>query len=321
MSRFVWRGIAGRAAKTLVSAAAIATLTVPAADATPPTRPTSAHYRSVVDAVVLDVYVRAPDGTAAGLTAEDFLVTDEGVPQRIVYFEAQGAVPIAALLLIDRSQSMTGARLELAKAAAMAFADTLRPVDYLSIVAFNQTTERMVPFTNDREAARGAISGMTALGLTGLHEAIAVGLDDLAKFARQRTELVRQVLVVLSDGEDTTRRLCFEDIQSRARQGDAMIYVVSSRTDAQERPLPLGHAMTALAIDTGGRTLVPARTETLAESFEDIGHELQQLYRIGFEPKPAPGGWRRLSVHVSKPGAHARTRSGYTARGPARGTW
>jgi VWFA-related protein len=296
-------------------------LTVPAADATTPTRPTGAHYRGAIDAVVLDVHVRAPDGTAAGLTAEDFLVTDEGVPQRTVYFEAQGAMPIAALLLIDRSQSMTGARLELAKAAAMAFAGTLRPVDYVSIVGFNQSTERVVPFTTDREAVTRAISGMTAIGLTGLHEAIAVGLDDLAKFARQQTNLVRQVLVVLSDGEDTTRRLCFEDIQSRARQADAMIYVVSSRTDAQERPLPLGHAMTALAIDTGGRTVVPTRKEELAASFEDIGHELQQLYRIGFEPKPAPGGWRRLSVHVNKPGAHARTRSGYTARGSARGTW
>lgn len=277
----------------------------------------SGTFRSGVDVVALDVCVKDREGRfVPDLTAADFVVLDENAPRQITYFSPGSRVPLAAVLMVDRSSSMHGLKLERAKLAASAFIGTLRPGDMLEIIAFGDRTERPLAFSTDRAAADHAIAGLTAKGRTVLFESIAIALRDLASMRRPQPTAYRQVIVVLSDGEDTKSLLAFDDVLEEARESGVVIYTVSLRADVKGRALPTPRELFKLANDTGGRAISIENPENLVPVYEEIGAELRHLYRLAFLPTGIAndGSWRRVSVRVSPlTGGHVRTRAGYYA--------
>ena len=299
-----------RHTKLMLVVAIVASASVPA-----PAQVTVTSFRSGVDLVVLDVCVHASTRTPVpGLSREDFVVLDNGVPQSIRFFDAGPRIPLAVVLLIDRSSSMRGEPLDQAKRAALAFAATLSPVDQIEIIGFNDTAERVVPFTSNAAAVRDGISAMLAGGQTGLHEAVLVGLRELAAFNARQMQPVRQVLVVLSDGDDTTARLTFDDVLPAVRSSGAIVYGVSIRLDAKSRPLPPRQQFAAFAEATGGR-MIPSTLGGLVSAYQTIAVELRQLYRIGFEPEghQQRSPWHVVQVRLYRPDLAARTRPGYAS--------
>jgi Ca-activated chloride channel family protein len=273
-------------------------------------------YRSGIDLVSLDVCVRSRDGRfVPALAPGDFLVLENDKPQRLAFFLPQDRVPLSVMLVLDRSASMAGERLERARQAAIAFVKQLRPEDRIGVMAFNELAERRLPLTSDRAAAERAIAGVTAEGQTGLFEAVLVGLRELERDRRERAGDARDVLLVLTDGEDTSSRPTFEHVLEDVRRSGVLVYGISLRTDARDRCLAPSRELLQFAHDTGGRAVAVQDLANLTPVYEEIAIELRSLYRIGYVPRDAgpDGGWRRVSVRVAGGDVVARTRSGYYA--------
>lgn len=280
------------------------------------------QFRSRVDLVTLDVWVEGSDARfVPNLTPTDFLVLEDGRPQELSLFVPEGSVPLAVLLLVDRSGSMAGAKLENAQAAAIRFIQGLGPRDMVGVMAFDDEVSRLAPIGRDHRVAARAVADLTAHGRTGLYDALAVGLHELATAALDGPDELRRALVVLSDGEDTASVVSFEGLVDRARRTEILVYGISLRTNEKGRALAPPFTLAELSRVTGGRAVAAVDPGQLVPIYDAIGIELRSLYRIGYTSRNArsDGRWRTLSVRVGREGLKARSRAGYFAPRAARG--
>lgn len=280
--------------------------------------PSAPRFRSGIDLVALDVCVTDREGRAvASLNATDFLVFEDRVPQRLTFFSAEGEIPLTAVVLIDRSSSMRGSKLERAKAAAVTFLRQLRSEDVSEVMAFNQHAERVVPFGTATDAAVGLVDGIEADGQTALFESLLVAVRDLRARRRADGTPHREALVVLSDGEDTASHLVFEDVLEDVQRAGVIVYGVSLRTDERDRRLPPLREFAQLAHDSGGRATAVRDVTMLDAVYADIAAELRHMYRLAYVPAaPGDGRWRPVTVRVLNPDARIRTRTGYYSSRP-----
>jgi VWFA-related protein len=275
--------------------------------------PGAPRFRSGVDLVALDVYVADREGHAVpALRASDFLVLDDRVPQPLTFFSADGGLPLTAVVLIDRSSSMHGPKLERAKAAAIAFLQQLGPEDTAEVLAFNQRAERVVPLGLSAAAAVPLVGTIGADGQTALFEAILVAMRELQ--AARQPGLRREALIVLSDGEDTMSRVSFEDLLEDVQRTGVLVYGISLRSDERDKALPPLREFAQLARDSGGRAIAVRDPTTLDAVYADIGAELRHMYRLAYVPAaPGDGRWHPVSVRILDQDARVRTRRGYYA--------
>ena len=284
-----------------------------AAPAIPAQRPS---FRSTIDLVLLNVTVTGPGGRNVGdLTADDFEVLEEGRLQKLAFFSS-ATVPLSVSLVLDTSSSMEE-EMPLAKQAATDFVARLRPGDIAEVVSFDSRVEVLQSLTNDRNLLESAIRRLRAGGATSLYNAIYIVLRQLAKVRPPvGDEVRRQVIVVLSDGEDTSSLVTFEQVLDLAKQSHTVIYSVGlglesspvKRSDAE-------FGLRQLANETGGRLFTPKRPQDLAAVYGQIANELASQYVLGYlsNVEGQAGNWRRIAVRVRVPQLQARTRAGYYA--------
>jgi Ca-activated chloride channel family protein len=280
--------------------------------------PSSAQspFRGGIDLVSLDVCVRDSTGRfLTGLAPEDFLVLENGKPQRVSFVMPSGTLPLRALLLIDRSGSMHGAKLERAVEAAGLFARRLGPADQLGIIAFNQQAARLHPFSNDLSGVPAALASVTATGSTSLYDALLVAANDLLRARSDALPDTREAVIVLSDGEDTGSLVGFDEVLPALRRSGALVYTVSLRESAKGEWLGASWPLLALARDTGARALGVPSLDALPALYAEIDAEVRHLYRIGYvsNDERRNGQWRSVAVRVRSGDARVRTRAGYYA--------
>jgi len=277
------------------------------------------RFKASVDLVSLDVSVRDATGQfLTGLTSEDFLVLEDGRPQHISFVVRSGTLPLRAVLLIDRSSSMHGAKLERAVQAAGLFARWLAPRDQLGIIAFNQQVAQVHAFHTDPARVPSALASVTAMGSTSLYDALLVAANDLVRARADAPSETRDALIVLSDGEDTASLVGFEEVLAVMRRSGALVYTVSFRESAKGEWLGASWPLLALARDTGARALGVPSLDALPALYAEIDAEVRHLYRIGFVSNDArrDGRWRNVAVRVLSRDARVQTRAGYYAAGP-----
>jgi Ca-activated chloride channel family protein len=203
---------------------------------------------------------------------------------------------------VDRSFSMAGDRLAIARSAARAFLGELRPADRAMIVAIGSEIETLAPLSTDRDAQYRALAGLQPWGTTGLHDAIVAAIEAVQPAGGRRA------LVLLSDGTDRYSRATPADALERARRADVMIYPVAL---GRERP-PLFAELAAL---TGGRSFHVRDPRALAETLRGVARELRHQYLLGYTPSrpivPGQSEWRAITVKVPRPGVRVRARDGY----------
>jgi Ca-activated chloride channel homolog len=267
--------------------------------------PSGSQFTSGVNLV--EVYASVTDGRGAaisGLKQTDFELREDGELQTISNFAA-GEVPLSVALALDRSFSMTGTRLSLAKSAAHAFLAELRPQDEAMVLAVGSQVDVAAPLSNDRAAQREALNRLDAFGTTGLHDAIIRAIDEV------QPAKGRRALVLLSDGNDRYSQASTADALDRARRADVMIFPVAL---GSTRP-PL---FAELATLTGGRSYHARDGAALADTLRTIARELRQQYLLGYTPTrtPVPGSneWRSITVTVNRPAAQVRARDGYLVK-------
>ena len=256
---------------------------------------------------------------ATGLRAEDFEVYEDGVRQQVEFFAA-AEVPLDLILLIDASSSMTDKMTAVHKAAG-GFIETMRPDDRAAVVSFADGVQVLQPLTSDTALVRSAIDRTGAKGATALHNAIYVALKEFGRPASSAGEVRRQAIAVLSDGEDTSSLLSFDDVLEMAKRSGVSIYTIGLKSDlaggaatARRYFSQSDFAMKQLASETGAMPFFPETVGDLGKVYDAIATELASQYSIGYVPRNVreDGKYRRVIVRVAnRPELKPRTRTGY----------
>ena len=260
-----------------------------------------------VNVVELPVSVTSEGGTSmTGLQKTEFTVLENGVPQTISTFDFASSLPISVGVLIDHSGSMQKRIVEAKKAAVDFFRDIIGPRDRAFVGAFASDPTKTAPFVSDvptLEAQIGAIP--EALGGTALYDAIVTGLY------RFRNVQGRKALVVITDGEDTTSRLPYEDMLTYARAARVPLYFIGIGM----RSFSLGGSgtMKSLAAETGGMAFFIRDVAMLGETYKTLERELRSQYLITYHAQSTTKDreYRTIEVKVARPGATVRTIRGY----------
>src|SRR6266540_3337773 len=263
-----------------------------------------ATFSSQTDLV--EVYATVTDARGEPvmrLHRDDFEVYENNQIQDVSTFAA-GEFPLTVALGVDRSWSMAGDPLRLAKAASQAFLRDLRTADRSMVVAISSEADVIAPLSMDRLNQQRAIAALDPWSTTALHDAIIAALD------RLEPESGRQALVVFSDGTDRYSRATAAQVIERARRSNALIYPIAF---GKTRPGLLAE----LAVLTGGRSFLLRDPKELEKTLQTIARELRYQYLLGYAPAtPIDKGnneWRAIRVVLkNKPGFRVRARDGYT---------
>lgn len=256
---------------------------------------------------LVEVYATVTDAKGAPVTTlkqSDFVVREDGVPQDISAFAA-GEFPLTVALGVDRSWSMAGEPLRLAKQASRTFLRALRPGDRSMVLAISSTADVIAPLGEERAAQLRAIDALDPWSTTALQDALLVAFD------RLEPEPGRQALIVFSDGVDRYSTATAAAVLARARRSTALVYPIAF---GRTRPALLAE----LAVLTGGRSYLLRDARELEPTLAQIARELRYQYLLGYAPsRPAVPGereWRSISVTLrnQSPGVRVRARDGYT---------
>ena len=277
------------------------------------------RFTSGIELVSVDALVMNGRLPVSGLTAEDFDLRDNGVAQSIQRIAVEG-LPLRVAMSFDISTSVEGERLEHLRAAARSIIQRLRPQDRASLSAFSHKLDRLVPLTGDRKQLLDAVGRLEAGGGTSLRDAAfaAVALRD---------ESVGRTLVVLfSDGVDTTSFLSEPDVLRAAERSDVIIYPVGVRTTVRLGPRFDSRLATLvaqqeernmrflkdLAAATGGRLVIAEGDKDIGAAFARALDEFNSRYVLVYTPTGVTGqGWHRIDLKLKHKKGTVTARRGY----------
>jgi Ca-activated chloride channel homolog len=234
----------------------------------------------------------------ANLEKDDFRILEDGIPQTIKVFEKESAMPLSIALAIDTSES-TRRDIALEVASAKKFVRSiLRPVDHLAVFQITEDIDQLSRFSSDpREVERGIDHLLGGAG-TSLYDGIFLASEALLDRDG------RKVLVLITDGGDTTSHTDYNNALRRAQQAEAIVYsiiIVPVEADAG-RNLGGEHALIQISKDTGGKYYYAVGGGQLDEAFRKIGDELRTQYLLAFYPsrQVSDSPFRRIQVELSK---------------------
>ena len=273
------------------------------------------RIRSGVELVSLNVTVTDGAGKyITDLTEAEFEVYEDGAKQKLTFF-SRTQQPISLALLLDTSASMDE-RMGIAQEAAIGFARQLHKDDQAEVIDFDSQVRILQAFTNDAATLEKAIRQTTPNGSTSLYNAIYISLKELKKVrASSASDIRRQAIVLLSDGDDTSSLIEFEEVLDLAKRSETAIYAIGLRQGEVGRRefKEAEFVLKQLATETGGRAYFVTDARELPKIYQTIWDELSSQYSLAYSsgnPK-RDGAWRRVQIRLTRPSASARTKQGY----------
>jgi len=217
----------------------------------------------------------------------DFQIFDNGAPQQVAIFERRTEQPLVVSLLIDNSGS-TAKDLKYELESVNRFLRALfaegNPKDALALYSFNYEVRKLTHFTRNHATLERALHGLKSEAGTSLYDAIWLASEEL------ENRDGRKVILVVTDGGDTTSTKDFHAALKAAQLADAVIYsiLVMPITNDAGRNIGGEHALTTLGQRTGGRVFAPSLGAGVDKAFTDILKELRTQYLLGYYPKNVP---------------------------------
>jgi Ca-activated chloride channel family protein len=243
------------------------------------------------------------------LTKDDFTVLDNDKPQELLVFQSE-IQPITVVVMLDTSGSITGS-IALLKAAAEQFVTRVLPDDKAAVGAFNDKIELSASFSNDRDGLITEIRDLDFGNGTRLYDAINESLNQLHGIDGRR------VVLVFTDGDDTSSKVGRGTVMDRARAEEVMIYAIGLQSEYFDgarvvRTKP-DSGLRRLADETGGGYFELKQTSDLGPTFTRVAQELHSQYVLGFEAQQLDGKVHKLTVKMKQVGMIARARRSYVA--------
>jgi VWFA-related protein len=260
-------------------------------------------FRGGIEIVRVDVSVTRNGVPVRGLTARDFVVTDNGVRQE-VDTAALDQIPLSVQLVLDTSGSVSGLRLTHLIAAGHGLLSALRTGERAGLVTFSHDVRVRVGTTADLVAVRRVLGGIVGDGQTALRDAVQLAI------ALPRDDGARLLMLVFTDGVDNASWLSDEAVVEAARRAGVVIDVVrvSSREISQSK------FVEQLTDATGGRIWSASSDRDLGQLFTKALDEMRGRYLLTFTPRGVTGkGWHELKVKLRDARGDVVARPGYFA--------
>jgi Ca-activated chloride channel family protein len=245
-------------------------------------------------ASVLDEKNRpAPD-----LPVQAFQVFEEGVPQKIEFFEAETKQPLDIALMIDSSMSTHKEFTFEQEAAAHFIRQVLRPGDGLAVYGFDETVTQYATFSSNVGALQDAVRRIPPGAGTSIYDAVYLATRALGRRSEER----RRVVILVTDAGETTSQADFENARREAVRSGALLYTIVIRPVKNEggRNTAGEHALETITDNTGGALFFPDSVQDLGIIFDRIDRELRTQYRFAYYPAPrGPANtYRNIEVKV-----------------------
>jgi VWFA-related protein len=255
-----------------------------------------AVFRSAVDVVEVDVAVTRGGKSVSGLSADNFVVTDNGAAQDVTAVMVS-AQPLRMTLVLDVSESVAGPRLASLIKASRGLIPALRPRDEMSLITFSHRVTSVVPMGHDPAAVDAALATLTGDGATSLRDAAYLGL------AAAPGQPSRALMLLFSDGLDTASFLTDSAVLAAARRSNTVVHAVHARPD---------DFLERLVEVTGGRTWSAGSDRQLEELFGRVLDEMRARYVLSYSPsgRQTPG-WHQINVSLKGARGDVRARQGY----------
>jgi Ca-activated chloride channel family protein len=281
-------------------------------------------FRSKTDAVMVDATVRDEKRRSiTGLTADDFEVIDNGMPQR-VHDVSYGKLPIDITIALDVSHSVSGGLLDRLRQAVVQLMGDLGKDDRLKLVLFNMKVTRTFDYTRDVRTVERAIRGASAGGGTSFYDAMSVALVSESPSDR------RQLAVFFTDGSDSTSTTSGDVLVEVARRTRATLaFVVPAAVTrlstitsgsgpatfsvpVQKVQVATSPLLRTLTHETGGTVLPVAASSNLSTAFRTVLNEFRSAYVLYYSPRGVDrAGYHSIEVKVKRDGAQVQARRGY----------
>ncbi len=265
------------------------------------------------------------DQPFVGLKASDFVIFEDKQPQQIASFRDEAAgTPIYVAVLMDISSS-AAAKLRFEKESAKDFLYTVVRVrkDKAAFATFDEDVNLLQDFTDKLDKLDTAVDSVKKPGTTtALYDAVWRMCDE-----KMRGVTGRRVMVVITDGTDTSSRARLEEAIEMAQRTETIIFAISTKAGFSS-VVPGVEAGTVkddddkkldkLADATGGKAFFIGDRLDLERAFTKVAKELRGQYIVTYRPtnKNYDGSYRRIEVKLAaeRDGLKVRTRRGYTAR-------
>ena len=278
------------------------------------------RFRTTTDGVRIDVLVTDGRRPIAGLQEKDFILLDQGVRQDINTIAIED-IPLSMMLALDISASVEGPKLRALVDGVKAVASALGPRDRSALLTFSEEIRMRTPWSPGGSAIVKALPGLAAGGATALVDAGFAALtlrDDLPDR--------RHIVIVFTDGDDTSSWLSWRGLLDRAQRTDAVVYGVTQRSwyTGRSRSMPLmvfaqgdgeppGDVLETIAEVTGGRVFAARDPDDLRNAFTGIVREFRSRYVLTYTPKNVEGpGWHPIEVKLKDRKGTIKARRGYT---------
>jgi Ca-activated chloride channel homolog len=247
------------------------------------------------------------------------------VRQRIESIDL-GGVPLSVMLALDTSVSVWGQPLQNLKEAASAVVGLLTPNDRAAVLTFSGALQLKTSWTSDRSELEAAVSSARATGTTSLHDAAYAALtlrDDRPG---------RALVLIFSDGDDTSGWLSGQSVVEIARRNDAVVYSVGLRQpgvrslgyrvdfrSGVQPPIPnvtgpvlMEPFLNGLAKETGGKYIDAQQSDRLRDTFVAIVTEFRSRYLLTYTPQGVDArGWHPIDVRLKSKKGKVTARRGY----------
>ncbi len=267
-----------------------------------------------VEEVVLNATVLDGNHLVQNLQKDNFTVFEDGVKQSIIGFQHTD-LPVSIALVVDNSGSMSKKRPAVNK-SAIDLVEASNPQDEAFVVNFSDEAFIDQEFTSNVNKLRDGLSHIESRGGTALYDAVVASADKLAADAKRP----KQVLVLITDGEDNASTLNLEQTIRRVQQlSGPVIYSIGLLFGDEMSHSEVRHARRALEMlstETGGIAFFPKSLEQVDEIAAEVARDIRSQYTLGYhstKPTTEPG-FRRIQVNAEEKGLgklNVRTRTGY----------
>jgi VWFA-related protein len=276
-------------------------------------------FRSGVDVVRVDALVTEGNRVVTGLNAADFELRDNGALQTIDAIELE-SMPLTLTFVLDTSGSVAGGKMAHLTSAVDLILRGLREQDRVGLVTFSHRVWQRLPLTSDLQSVRNVLTEANVAGGTSLNDAVYAGL------ALSESQETRSLVLVFSDGMDTSSWLGHATVERAARRADAVVYGVAvAGTELAVIDVGQGRSvrirpeylpgqtdfLDAIASATGGRVIKADETANLPKAFEEILQEFRPRYLITYSPASDAAGWHTIDLKVKGRRAEVKARRGY----------
>ncbi|PWT87930.1 MAG: hypothetical protein C5B56_09600 [Proteobacteria bacterium] len=254
--------------------------------------------RNVNLVTVLTSVLDEKNRPAPDLPKDAFHVFEEGVEQKIEIFEAETSQPLDLALMIDSSMSTHREFTFEQEAAANFIRQVLRPKDQLAVFGFDETVTQHSGFSDNVATLQAAVRRIPPGAGTSIYDALYLGARALARQGNDR----RRVIILVTDGGETTSHSDFEAARKEAVRSGVLLYSIIIRPVKNEggRNTAGEHALETITDNTGGALFFPDSIQELGIIFDRIDRELRTQYRLCYYPTPKgpPNTYRAIEVKV-----------------------